>query len=33
MKFVPKLNLFDATMIVISGIIGIGIFNNPYIVA
>ena len=33
MKFVRKLNLFDATMIVISGIIGSGIFINPYIVA
>lgn len=28
-----KLGLFDATMIVISGIIGTGIFINPYIVA
>src|SRR5215469_8564027 len=33
MKFARKLNLFDATMIVISGIIGSGIFVNPYIVA
>src|SRR5499425_771930 len=33
MKFARKLNLFDATMIVISGIIGVGIFVNPYIVA
>src|SRR5499426_2190571 len=33
MKFAHKLNLFDATMIVISGIIGSGIFINPYIVA
>lgn len=32
-KFARKLNLFDATMIVISGIIGSGIFINPYIVA
>lgn len=31
--FARKLNLFDATMIVISGIIGTGIFINPYIVA
>lgn len=31
--FARKLNLFDATMIVISGIIGSGIFINPYIVA
>src|SRR5262247_948328 len=33
MKFARKLTLFDATMIVISGIIGSGIFINPYIVA
>ncbi len=33
MSFQRKLNLFDATMIVISGIIGSGIFINPYIVA
>lgn len=33
MKFARKLNLFDATMIVISGIIGSGIFINPYVVA
>src|SRR5919205_1372457 len=32
-QFARKLNLFDATMIVISGIIGTGIFINPYIVA
>jgi APA family basic amino acid/polyamine antiporter len=32
-KFARKLNLFDATMIVISGIIGSGIFINPYVVA
>jgi APA family basic amino acid/polyamine antiporter len=31
--FARKLNLFDATMIVISGIIGSGIFINPHIVA
>ncbi len=31
--FAPKLGLFDATMIVISGIIGTGIFVNPYVVA
>jgi APA family basic amino acid/polyamine antiporter len=31
--FARKLNLFDATMIVISGIIGSGIFINPYVVA
>ncbi len=33
MSFARKLTLFDATMIVISGIIGSGIFINPYIVA
>src|SRR5262245_50227378 len=32
-QFARKLTLFDATMIVISGIIGSGIFVNPYIVA
>jgi APA family basic amino acid/polyamine antiporter len=32
-QFIQKLNLFDATMIVISGIIGSGIFINPYQVA
>src|SRR5215510_2739678 len=31
--FARKLNLFDATMIVVSGIIGSGIFINPYVVA
>ena len=31
--FAAKLGLFDAVMIVISGIIGTGIFVNPYIVA
>ncbi len=31
--FAAKLNLFDAVMIVISGIIGSGIFINPYVVA
>ena len=31
--FARRLNLFDATMIVISGIIGSGIFVNPYVVA
>lgn len=31
--FARKLTLFDATMIVISGIIGSGIFFNPYVVA
>lgn len=33
MTFARKLTLFDATMIVISGIIGSGIFINPYVVA
>ena len=28
-----ELNLFDATMVVVGGIIGTGIFVNPYIVA
>src|SRR5689334_16395420 len=32
-QFARKLNLFDATMIVISGIVGSGIFINPYVVA
>lgn len=32
-QFIRKLTLFDATMIVISGIIGSGIFINPYLVA
>jgi APA family basic amino acid/polyamine antiporter len=32
-QFARRLNLFDATMIVISGIIGSGIFINPHIVA
>jgi APA family basic amino acid/polyamine antiporter len=32
-QFARKLTLFDATMIVISGIIGSGIFINPYVVA
>ena len=31
--FKRALGLFDATMIVIGGIIGSGIFINPYIVA
>jgi basic amino acid/polyamine antiporter, APA family len=33
MAFARKLTLFDATMIVISGVIGSGIFINPYLVA
>ncbi len=32
-QFARRLNLFDATMIVISGIIGTGIFINPSLVA
>lgn len=32
-QFARKLGLFDATMIVMSGIIGSGIFINPYVVA
>ncbi len=32
-QFARKLTLFDAVMIVISGIIGSGIFINPYVVA
>jgi amino acid transporter len=28
-----RLGLFDATMIVMGGIIGAGIFTNPYVVA
>lgn len=32
-RFARRLNLFDATMIVVSGIIGSGIFINPYVVA
>jgi basic amino acid/polyamine antiporter, APA family len=31
--FARRLTLFDATMIVISGVIGSGIFINPYVVA
>jgi APA family basic amino acid/polyamine antiporter len=31
--FARRLNLFDATMIAVSGIIGAGIFINPYVVA
>jgi basic amino acid/polyamine antiporter, APA family len=33
LRFRPGLGLFDATMVVIGGIIGSGIFINPYIVA
>jgi APA family basic amino acid/polyamine antiporter len=32
-KFARRLGLFDATMIVMGGIIGSGIFINPYVVA
>ena len=31
--FSPQLNVFDATMIVMGGIVGSGIFMNPYVVA
>ena len=30
---IARLNLFDATMIVMGGIVGAGIFMNPYVVA
>lgn len=33
MAFRRELNLFDATMLVVGGIIGAGIFINPYLVA
>ena len=33
MAFRRELNLFDATMVVVGGIIGAGIFINPYLVA
>ncbi len=32
-RLVRRLGLFDATMIVMGGIIGSGIFINPYVVA
>ena len=32
-QLVRRLGLFDATMIVMGGIIGSGIFINPYVVA
>lgn len=32
-KLAPKLGLFDATMMVMGGIVGAGIFMNPYVVA
>jgi APA family basic amino acid/polyamine antiporter len=32
-RLVRRLGLFDATMIVMGGIIGSGIFMNPYVVA
>src|SRR4029077_7543282 len=32
-RLAAKLNLFDATMIVMGGIVGSGIFINPYVVA
>jgi len=33
MDLARRLGLFDATMIVMGGIIGAGIFTNPYVVA
>ncbi len=33
MATLPRLNLFDATMLVMGGIIGVGIFFNPRAVA
>ena len=33
MSFRRELGVFDATMVVIGGIIGAGVFINPYIVA
>lgn len=32
-RLAPKLGLFDATMMVMGGIVGAGIFMNPYVVA
>lgn len=32
-KLSPKLGLFDATMMVMGGIVGAGVFMNPYVVA
>src|ERR1700745_809740 len=32
-RLAAKLNLFDATMVVMGGIVGSGIFINPYVVA
>ncbi|MGC2297420.1 MAG: amino acid permease [Acidobacteriaceae bacterium] len=32
-RLVPKLGLFDATMMVMGGIVGAGVFMNPYVVA
>jgi APA family basic amino acid/polyamine antiporter len=32
-EVIPRLGLFDATMIVMGGIVGSGIFINPYVVA
>jgi basic amino acid/polyamine antiporter, APA family len=32
-KLARRLGLFDATMLVMNGIIGAGIFINPYVVA
>jgi APA family basic amino acid/polyamine antiporter len=32
-RLAPKLGLFDATMMVMGGIVGAGVFMNPYVVA
>lgn len=32
-RLAPKLGLFDATMLVMGGIVGAGVFMNPYVVA
>jgi APA family basic amino acid/polyamine antiporter len=32
-RFAARLGLFDATMVVMGGIVGVGIFINPYVVA
>ncbi len=32
-RLIPKLGIFDATMMVMGGIVGAGVFMNPYVVA
>jgi APA family basic amino acid/polyamine antiporter len=32
-RLVPQMGLFDSTMIVMGGVVGVGIFMNPYVVA